>query len=241
MTPQLLIAPSMQAWIDESVQIITQASNQVISQRGKFSMVLSGGSTPRSIYQALADPQNASQIDWPFTYIFWGDERSVPPDHADSNYLMAKQALLDHVPVPPENIYRIRGELSPQDSAADHEERIKSFFKDQERRFDLVLLGLGADGHTASLFPESQALNENQNWVAPNYAPSQQAWRITLTYPALLSARQAIFLVSGAGKAKVVKQIIQDPYSSTQFPAAKVAANHPNLSWILDQGAAKHL
>lgn len=238
MTPNVLIASSTQAWIDESIQSILQASSQAIFRRGRFSLVLSGGSTPRSIYQELAEPKNASQIDWPTTYILWGDERSVPPDHPDSNYLMAKQALLDHVPVPPENVFRIRGELSPQNAAEEYEEQIKTFFQNQEKYFDLVLLGLGGDGHTASLFPESEALSENQGWVAPTYAPSQQAWRITLTYPALLSSRQAIFLVSGAGKAKVVKQLIQDPQNSNQYPAAKIAANHENLTWVLDQEAA---
>jgi 6-phosphogluconolactonase len=241
MNPQVFIAPSSQAWIDRSVDSILQAASGSIQQRGQFSLVLSGGSTPRPVYQALAQPGKAGEIDWYRTHIFWGDERAVPPGHPDSNYRMAKQALLDHVSLPPENIYRIHGEFHHQDSAKDYQGQIKNYFGNQEQRFDLVLLGLGADGHTASLFPESEALEENHLWAAANYAPSQQAWRITLTYPALLNSHQVIFLVKGSGKAEIVKRIIQDPQNSTQFPAAAVAAGHPNLTWVLDQDAASLL
>jgi 6-phosphogluconolactonase len=241
MKSQVLIASSQQAWVDESLQIILQIAEQAAAQRGRFSLVLSGGSTPRSIYQVLAEPEKSNRIDWSCTHIFWGDERAVPPDHPDSNYRMAKQALLEHIPIPPENVFRIKGELSPGDAAEEYEEQIETFFKGRDKHFDLILLGLGGDGHTASLFPDSDALSENQRWVAANYAPSQQAWRVTLTYPALLSSHKAIFLVNGAGKSKVLSQIIQDPQNASQFPAANVVANHPNLIWILDQGAAKHL
>jgi 6-phosphogluconolactonase len=241
MNPQVLIASSPQVWIEKSVELILQAADDAILQRGHFSLVLSGGSTPQPLYRALAQPQHANKLDWSRTHIFWGDERTAPPNHPDSNYGMAKQALLDHVPLPPENINRIQGELPPQDAAEKYEKLITSYFSNQEKRFDLVLLGLGTDGHTASLFPETEALKETLLWVAPNYVPSQQAWRSTLTYPALTSARKIIFLLTGGGKADIVKQIIENAQVSTKFPAAQVAAQHPNLTWVLDEEAAKLL
>lgn len=241
MNPQVLIASSPQVWIDKSVELIFQSADDAIQQRGRFSLVLSGGSTPQPLYRALAQLPRASKLDWSRTQIFWGDERTAPPDHPDSNYSMAKQALLDHVPLPPKNIYRIQGELPPQDAAEEYEKLIASYFINQEKRFDLVLLGLGADGHTASLFPESEALKETLLWATANYVPSQQVWRSTLTYPALTSARKIIFLVTGGGKAEIVKQIIENDQVSSKFPAAQVAAQHPNLTWVLDEESARLL
>jgi 6-phosphogluconolactonase len=241
MKPRIISSPYPQPWTKNAVEFIVNASNQAIERRERFSLVLSGGGTPTPVYRALSEAENAGRIDWFRTHVFWGDERAVPPDHPNSNYGMAKQALLDHLPLPLEHIHRIPGELPPEEAAARYQQQIERYFEGQEQRFDIVLLGLGADGHTASLFPESEALSEEQLWVAANYAPSQQAWRITLTYPAILSARQILFLVSGAGKAEVVKQIIQQPDLAAHFPTARIASQHQELTWILDEDAARNL
>lgn len=242
MTGRILVAPTKPAWIEESSAIIQKAAQDSIARRGCFSLVLSGGNTPRPVYQALANlGVKGKRLDWENTFIFWGDERCVPPDHPVSNYRMAREALLDQIPIPENNIFRIKGESPPDKAASDYQKDIDDFFKDRQKHFDLVLLGIGEDGHTASLFPQSSALEENHSWVSPNYIASNNVWRVTLTYPAILSARKILFLISGNKKAEIVQQIIQDPINSSRYPAAKVASTHQDVTWVLEQTAGVKL
>jgi 6-phosphogluconolactonase len=241
MKSRIIVAPSKQIWIDRSVELILDAANQAIRERGRFSLVVAGGSTPQPVYQALALPHNLKRIILSRTHIFWGDERCVPPGDPQSNYRMVKLALLENIPIPGENIHRMRGELRPEAAAKEYQEQIVSYFGDQEPRFDLVLLGVGTDGHTASLFPETKALDEKERWVAANHVAAQQAWRVTLTYPALTTARQLVFLVRGEAKAEIIGRIFDPEGYDPQIPATHVAEHHPDQTWVLDKAAGKLL
>lgn len=224
------LAPTAAGWITQTLQTRLQEVD-------RFSLVLSGGSTPQALYRQLANFPYAAEINWTHLHVFWGDERCVPPDHPQSNYRMACQALLDHVPVPPEHIHRMRGELPPEEAARAYAQVLDQFFGERQPQFDLVLLGMGADGHTASLFPHSAALQETQRWVVANYAPSQASWRITLTIPALNAAREVAFLVSGSDKASTLQRVLDGPYQPEELPAQFI---QPAV-WLVDAAAASRL
>ena len=209
----------------EAERVVAQARH-AIAHRGRFLVTLSGGSTPRPLYELLASPLFAARIDWPRVHVFWGDERCVPPDQPESNYRMAREALLDHVPLPPANVHRIRGEDEPAEAAAAYEEVLGAFFGSPERSpkvgFDLVLLGMGADGHTASLFPGSAAAREARRWAVASPGPQPGSWRVSLTPVLLNAAENVTFLVSGPDKAERLKDVLEegqrDP-ASTAHPA----------------------
>jgi 6-phosphogluconolactonase len=240
MKPRIISSPYPQPWTKNAVEFIIHAAEDAVSQRGRFSIALSGGHTPKPVYQALAEPENSSRIDWNRTAVFWGDERCVPPDDEQSNYRMAKQTLLDHVPIPADNTFRMEGELPPTEAASRYRQRLETYFSGHIPALDLAILGLGPDGHTASLFPGSEGLSEEEQPVIANYAPSQQAWRITLTYPVLLAARQVMLLVVGEEKAGVLAEILQQPEEAS-YPAARIVREHPAVTWMLDSEAAKNL
>lgn len=184
-------------------------------------LALSGGSTPRRMHELLAE---SAGIDWTRVHVYWGDERTVPPDDAESNYRMARESLLDRVEVPAENIHRMRGEIDPEDAASEYEGILRETFgvePPEVPRFDVVVLGLGEDGHTASLFPGTAALDESGRWVVANDVPQQKTTRITLTYPVLNNAALTLFLVSGANKADALRQVFSDD-ESERPPAAYV-------------------
>jgi 6-phosphogluconolactonase len=222
---------------------------EAIAARGWFAVVLSGGSTPRATYALLSTEEFASRVDWSRVHIFWGDERCVPPDHSDSNYRMAREALLDHVLLPACNVHRIRGEMNPEEAAADYERALRSFFGWQPRgkeigderpvpRFDLVLLGMGEDGHTASLFPGTAALHEGTRWVVAHYVDKLGAWRVTLTLVAINAAAHVVFIVSGAGKAERLQQVLAGPYQPDVLPAQLIRPGGGHLLWLVDAAAA---
>lgn len=237
MSVQIRVADTKAAWIKNATQGIINLSRKAVAARGKFSLVLSGGSTPAPVYQALAD----ADLDWDHIFLFWGDERCVPPDSPESNYKLVKDTLLAHAPIPADNIYRIKGELEPSAAAKHYHTALEKFFEGQEKRFDLVLLGLGTDGHTASLFPKTPALHEKTAWVIENQHPETGMDRITLTYPAILSARNIFFLVQGEGKAHVVQEVIENPDGLPHYPAKEIKHPDSNIVWYLDREAAKHL
>jgi 6-phosphogluconolactonase len=166
----------------------------------RLTVALSGGSTPRRLFEVLAEPAFCDRVPWAQVHLFWGDERCVPPEHSASNYRMAREALLDRISIPEENIHRIRGELHPAQAAALYEAEIENDLG-TDRAFDLVLLGMGTDGHTASLFPGSKALEERERKAIPVFAEHLGSWRVTMTLPVLNRARHVLFLVSGASKA----------------------------------------
>ena len=221
-----------------AAEFIALAST-AIRDHEKFSVALSGGSTPKSLYSVLA----RSALPWDKIFFFWSDERHVPPDHPDSNYRMAKEALLSKVPVPPENIFRVRAEEKNANVVAkDYEEALRSFFglrPGEFPRFDLILLGLGPDGHTASLFPNTAALNETKLLVVANWVEKFKANRITFTYPVLNNAACVIFLVSGADKADMVRTVLED--GRADLPSQRVHPVNGRLLWLLDKGAASKL
>jgi 6-phosphogluconolactonase len=237
------IFPDTQTLAEAAAEHVISLANRAISENGRFSIALSGGSTPATLYRLLATEAYAHRIDWTYVHVFWGDERCVPPDHEDSCYRMARETLLDHVAIPAENIYRIQGEIRPDEAASQYENLLKRFFGEGSSfpRFDLILLGMGDDGHTASLFPGTNALLEENRWVIENYVPAKQMWRITLTRPVINAAANVSFLVTGGSKAGRLKQVIQGNYSQDALPAQLIQPKHGTLNWFADQAAATGL
>lgn len=214
-------------------------SAKAISARGRFLVALSGGSTPKRLFAELAKDEWKSQIEWSKIFFFWGDERFVAPEDELSNQKMTRKALLDHVPVPEKNIFPIPFLATPQQSADKYEETLKQIFSVWPV-FDVVFLGLGADGHTASLFPQSPALLEKTRWAAPSKPIDQEVERVTLTYPVLNRGRIVCFLVTGSEKAVMVKNILQGG-PEPAFPAKGIKPESGNLIWVLDRPAAELL
>jgi 6-phosphogluconolactonase len=213
-------------------------AEEAIEERGRFAVVLAGGSTPEVMYGILARDYS-DRIDWSKVYVFFGDERSVPPHHEDSNLKMASEVLLDHVPVA--NVHRMRGELPPEEAAEAYEEELRTFFQTEDvPRFDLILLGIGADGHTASLFPETPAIGVCDRWVVANPVPRLNTTRITLTVPVINAAQAVIFLVEGEDKAKALRKILEDDADPRAYPA-KLIQPPGGPEWMLDQSAASLL
>jgi len=214
---------------------------EAIATRGHFVVALAGGETPRATYAQLATKRFSARLDWPHVHIFWGDERCVSTDHPDSNYRMAREVLLGLVPIPVENVHRIRGELDPQAAALAYNADLQAFFGRRWPRFDLVLLGMGSDGHTASLFPGSAALQENERTVVAVMAhyEDRPACRVTLTPPAINQARQVLFLVSGAAKAATLRAVLQGPQG--RYPAQEIRPAAGQLIWFVDSAAASQL
>jgi 6-phosphogluconolactonase len=202
-----------------------------------FRVALSGGSTPRRLYELLAAPPFRDQVPWPHTHLFWGDERCVPPDHPDSNYRMARESLLERAPIPARNVHRIRGELAPQEAAAAYEATLRTELG-AGGRLDLVLLGMGEDGHTASLFPGSPALHEQTRWVMAQEVEKLGAWRITLTPPIINAAANVLFVVAGGGKAGRLRQALVRPGQEELLPAQMVRPAEGRLLWLVDRAAA---
>ena len=219
-------------------QYFIKLAEGAIAAQGRFSVALSGGSTPRDMYQRLAE-EFSSRLDWSSVYVFWGDERCVPPDHADSNYRMAHESLLDHLPIPPGHIHRMRGEIPPEQVAVEYEQTLRVFFGESSpARFDLAVLGLGEDGHTASLFPGTAALHEQARWVIAHEVRRLGAWRITLTPVILNAAAHVVFVVSGAKKAAILREVRSGPYRPDTLPAQIINPTIGNLLWLVDRSVA---
>lgn len=210
-----------------------------IQERGFSSVALSGGSTPKHMYSLLASDRYIQKINWERVHLFWGDERCVPPDHEQSNFFTAKQIMLEHVPIPQKNVHRIKGELALDQAAAEYEMELRSFFSGTaEPRFDLILLGLGDDAHTASLFPGTDALRVRKAWFVANFVPKLHDWRLTLTPMAINAAAQVTFLVTGTLKAVSLCHVIQSPYQPELYPAQIVQPTKGGLLWLVDREAA---
>jgi len=223
-----------------AAEFFVTTAQESIEKNGRFSVALSGGSTPENLYILLGTDTFAPRVDWQHVHVFWGDERTVQPHSIDSNYRMVHDSLLKGVGVPDENIHRLEGELEPQEAADRYEATLKEHFGDVEfPNFDLIFLGLGADGHTASLFPNTDALQITDRWVAPNYVEELRTWRLTLTYPTLNAAHNILMLVSGEAKAETAKDILENDQST--FPAKKIQPTDGQLVWLLDEEAASLL
>jgi len=216
-------------------------ADKAITSRERFTLALSGGNTPRDVYRLISNDEFSRQIKWSQTYVFWSDERSVPLDSADNNARMAKDTLLNHVPLPLPQLFRVQSQHPPQQAADDYEATMKKFFTGRLGmsipKFDLMVLGIGADGHIASLFPGTLALAEKERWVVANHVPQLDTWRITLTYPVINAATNVLFYVLGEEKAAIVKRALTPPETPADaIPAHLVRA--ANVHWILDKGAA---
>ena len=217
------------------------AAQSAVDARGVFTIALSGGSTPRELHLRLASQPLNEQIDWPHVHVFFGDERCVPPDDPQSNFRMAEETLLSRVPIPPEQIHRMRGELPPSEAALAYEQELKDFFGSEPPRLDVILLGMGDNGHTASLFPGLAAVDEQQRWVVAEYVAEVCMWRITLTPVVINLARQVIFLVAGAGKSSMLRQVLEGPYAPHERPAQIVRPSPGEVTWLVDAAAAAEL
>jgi 6-phosphogluconolactonase len=242
-SPHLMLVDDAPALADAATRAIVDAAVTAVGARRRFTLVLAGGATPRATYTRLAGPPLAEGVPWDQTSVFFGDERCVPPDHAESNYRMASETLLSKVGIPAERVYRMRGEAEdPEEAAAEYARTLAAVFETRRGglpRFDLVLLGLGLDGHTASLFPGSPAAKEIfRTVVAVHAAAARIPQRLTLTFPTINAAARVIFLVSGAEKAKVVKATLSD---GVILPAGMVRPTDGRLTWIVDRAAASLL
>ncbi|HMQ17334.1 MAG TPA: 6-phosphogluconolactonase [Phycisphaerae bacterium] len=216
--------------------LVLERAAQAVRERGRFCLTLAGGSTPQRAYQLLADPPCATRIDWSRVHVFWGDERCVPPDDARSNYGMANAALLSRVAIPAANVHRIRGERPAAEAAAEYDGVLRAFWGEAPPAFDLVLLGLGDDGHTASLFPHDPALREAQRWAAAVQRPDDPVARVTLTLPALNAAHTVAFVVSGRSKAAMLRAVREGP-PNPALPAQAIAPASGELLWLVDAAA----
>ena len=219
-----------------------QVGRNAIGAQGRFTVALSGGSTPKSLYSLLA--ANYANFAWNRTFLFFGDERHVPPDHADSNYRMVNEALLTKIQIPAENVFRVQAENPDAAAAAlDYENQLRRFFElkpGEFPRFDLILLGMGPDGHTASLFPGSEGLKEQSRLVIANSVEKFNTHRITFTFPVLNSATEVMFLASGTDKADMVRQVLEGK-NAPPYPAQQVQPTNGKLLWMLDESAASQL
>jgi 6-phosphogluconolactonase len=220
----------------------TEIAAASISAEGRFSVALAGGSTPRHTYQLLASPEYRDRIKWSEVHIFFGDERCVPPTDSESNYRMVEEAMLSHVPIPEENVHRMIGEGDAHANASLYESELQTFFDGAPwPRFNLVLLGMGDDGHTASLFPGSEALKETRAWVVSNWVEKFQSYRITLTAPAINHAANIFFLVAGASKAERLREVLRGARDPLRLPAQLIQPIAGSLVWIVDKAAAARL
>ena len=219
--------------VQAAAKLFAETVQEAVKERGICHIALSGGSTPESLYRALADSPWKESIPWKSVRLFWGDERCVPPDHEDSNYRMATQAMIQHVPIPDSNVHRIAGEHDPADAAREYSACIGELLG-HNPVFDLILLGLGPDGHTASLFPGTGAVPVRDRIATEVFVPHLDAWRITLTRPVLNRARTVVFLVQGTSKADMVRRVVEEEPSEA-YPASLVRPESGRLIWMVDR------
>ena len=224
-----------------AAEMFADLANRAIVSHGRCSVALSGGHTPRRMYGILADAPFRDQIQWQAIHVFWGDERCVPLDDPRSNAQMARQILLSHVPIPANHIHPIQGDLPAALAAFNYETELRDFFRDQTPIFDLILLGLGDNAHTASLFPHTPVLDEKERWVDEVYVAEQHIYRVTLTAPLINQAKEVIFLVSGADKANALQGVLEGAYQPHDLPAQLIRPNGVHPIWLVDKAASHKL
>jgi 6-phosphogluconolactonase len=237
------VEPDPAALARRAAQYFAEMAGEAVADRGRARIAISGGTTPKAAFEMLADPSHPwrSRMPWNCLELYWVDERAVPPDHAESNYRMTREALLDHVPMRPEQIHRIEGELEPEVAAAHYESELRNSFRlegAESPRFDLVALGMGGDGHTASLFPHTEAIHEMSRLVAANHVPQKDSWRITLTWPVINHASSVFFLISGADKAAILNEVLTGSRDPERLPSQLIWPSSGILTLILDKAAA---
>jgi 6-phosphogluconolactonase len=235
--PDVIVLPTKSDVARAAADRIVAAGSEAIAARGRFTIALSGGSTPRALFELLAGDAYRARVDWARTEAFFGDERCVPPDDPASNYRMAREALLDRVPA---RVHRMRGEDEPAAAAIAYEREMRELFG-ATPRFDLVLLGMGDNGHTASLFPGLHAVDERERWVVAEYVGEVSMWRLTVTPVVLNAAAEDLFLVAGADKAAMLHRVLEGPRDPAALPAQVVAPRDGRLVWLVDAAAAAAL
>lgn len=242
---EICVVPDTQALTQSAAEHVIHQASLAINARDRFTIALAGGSTPKSLYALLASPEYRSRLDWGKIEFYWGDERHVTPDHAESNYRMAHAAMLSPLAIPEEQIHRMRGELEQAQQAADeYEDLLRSRLGESDSsipQLDLILLGMGPDGHTASLFPGTDAIHESTRWVSAPWVEKFQTFRITMTPAIINNAHQVTFLVSGDGKAEVLQDVMEGPFQPDLLPSQMIRPISGRLTWLLDQGAARNL
>ena len=240
---QIGIYPDINSLSHEAAQFIVRLANEATVSRGRFSIALSGGSTPKVLYGLFATEPYLGQINWPSVEIFWSDERCVPPDDAESNYAMAKEVLLSKIPIQPHQVHRMPAEKPDRDAAAQEYslEMQRVFGTNGVPAFDLIQLGMGPEGHTASLFPHQPSLHEQQRLVIPVSVPKPPPLRLTFTPPILNAPRHVLFLVTGSEKADAVQAVLEGSYQPDEYPAQIVRPTNGEVTWMLDTAAAGKL
>ena len=234
--PELVSCPDPERLAHRAAALFIAVARASVAARGRFVVALSGGSTPKAMLALLADRWYRTQVPWARTHVFWSDERCVPPDHADSNFRMARVALLDRVKIPAGQIHRIAGELAePTEAARRCEAEVRALLGTAPR-FDLVLLGLGDDGHTASLFPGTAALGETQRLVVANHVPRLDSWRVTFTAPLINQAAHVVFLVADRKKQAVLHEVRHGPREPQRLPGQLIAPHRGRLLWLVLDG-----
>ena len=236
MDPEIKVLPDVPDVAHEAAERIVDAANLAAEEGRTFSIALSGGSTPKALFELLAGPAYRSRVDWPKVEVFFGDERNVPPDHKDSNYRMAREALLSKVPIPGDNVYRMAGELDANEAAKQYGQILKEKFGDGG--LDVVLLGMGDDGHTASLFPGTAALGETKHRCVANRVDKLNTWRITLTAPFINRSRQVMVLVTGASKRQRLAEVLEGPRDPQRLPVQLIDPAAGRITWLVDAAAA---
>jgi 6-phosphogluconolactonase len=240
------ISPTSDEVAQAAAQLFTDSAGSAVQTRGRARIAISGGTTPEAMFALLADPTHPflKQIPWDKLDLYWVDERCVAPTDADSNYRMTNETLLSKVPLAPERIHRMEGELDPEAAAARYESTIRNTFRlegAETPTFDLIFLGMGDDGHTASLFPHTEAINDLTDIVTANYVPQKDTWRITLTWPVINQGREVVFLIEGAAKAQVLHDVFLGPYQPDTFPSQIIRPASGRLTLLLDAAAAAKL
>ncbi len=229
-----------------AAELFTRSAVAAVAARGKARLAISGGSTPKAMFALLADPAQPflGEVPWNALHLFWIDERCVPPDDPESNFRMTRETMLDKVPLAPEHIHRMEGELDSEVAASRYESVLRNTFKlegAETPTFDLVLLGMGDDGHTASLFPHTAALDEMARLVVANHVPQKDTWRITLTWPVINQGREVAFLIEGAAKAEILHDVLLGPYDPESKPSQLIRPASGKLTFLLDCVAAAKL
>jgi len=245
---KITVYPDSESLISGAADFIAGLAGRAIAERGRFTLALSGGNTPRPVYARLATAKYRERIDWSKVMVFFGDERCVPSDDPQSNYLMVRTVLLDQVPLPVANIFRIHGEEAPELAAAGYAEALQRTFGGDAvtggappEGFDLILLGMGDNGHTASLFPGLAAVTETVRWVVAAYVEVVGMWRITMTPVIINAARQVAFLVSGDSKSDMLQRVLEGPYEPVVLPSQIIKPEAGELHWLVDAPAAAGL
>lgn len=242
----VVVLPTREALWNAAAERFVAAAADAVRARGRFSVALSGGATPSGLHALLATKEFRTRVSWKHVHVFWGDERCVPPDDARSNYRGAYELLLSQVPIPAPNVHRIRGEIDQFESAVEYEHELRAHFATPHGAprfapgtcFDLVLLGVGTDGHTASLFPDGNAIAERSRWSVADYAHSVGMWRITLTLPVLNAARAVLFLASGEEKRDIVERVLYSHDDAAKLPAGMIDAGEGEVTWLVDSAAS---